>query len=94
MFELALSMSGSASWAVSASCAIPMVATSTITRGARNNRVITVASTAAANSPPAATATTAAAQKFQWYWSTSSASSAAQSAPIAPTAKLITRLDR
>ena len=33
--------------------AMPIVATSTITRGARNSRVITVSSTAAANAPPA-----------------------------------------
>ena len=91
---MALLTVGSAIWAASASCATPIVATNTITRGAVNRRVITVNSIAAANRPPAATATISASQKFQPYWITNNANSAADSAPIAPTAKLMTRLDR
>ena len=60
MSTVALLTVGSAIWAASASCATPIVATNTITRGAVNRRVITVNSIAAANTPPAATATIAA----------------------------------
>ena len=51
-FWPAASMSGS--WEITswASCAIPTVATSTITRGELNSRRITVSSTAAANKTP------------------------------------------
>ena len=62
---MVVSMSGRATWSSSQSWAMPIVATSKMTLGARNNRVITVSSEAAATRPPAITATMAAGQKGQ-----------------------------
>ncbi len=77
-----------------ASSATPIVATSTMTRGALNSRRITASSTTVPARVPASTARTSDGQYGQFAFPAMSASNAAAGTPRSATAKLMTRLDR
>jgi hypothetical protein len=77
-----------------ASWATPMVATSRITRGARNRRRTTTSSTAAAKAMPTIRLTTSENQNPRPWLMVMRASSAAAGRPMLPTAKLMTRVER
>ena len=85
---------GSIAWANSKSCATPIVATKTMTRGALNRRRMTNRSINQPTTPPTSTQTANAIQYGTSQLMTMRASSAAARPPISAIARLMTRVDR
>ena len=87
-------ISGYAVTIASARPEMPMVETSTTTRGAKKSRRITTSSITAPKSVPTIRDAMAASQNGMSYSMTSSARRLAPTSPMLPTAKLMTRVDR